>query len=274
MLALAVTRESGFDDLGAGDEVVEAAAVVAEDQAPVGDVKGGAEEERTDDRKEAEDYAAERDERFAEEPGVEEAGFGAVDAGDADLRDDFADGLSAGAEKENLDDEKEEPTGEDDEDAEAEAHHVELLGVGFDAAHAGLDDFNEFGSEDEKARNAAENFDDPVDEAGEKAGAALGEICGRGGRGKERGRDGEGAAGDEGRGGGTFGVELGKVAQGAPLVGAGEFGAGLEVGAAGGDPGTDLFDAGGAVFFSVAAEDGEHDGNEAKGGRGVNWRGG
>ncbi len=175
-----VGRCSGFDDLGAGDEVVEAAAVVAENEAPIGEVKRGSEKERSDDGEEAEDDAGESDEGFAEEPGVEEAGFGAVDAGDADLGDDLADGLAAGAEEKDLDDQKDEPADESDESAESEAGHVVLFGIGLDALHAGADDFGEFGAEDEKAWEAEEDFERPVDEAREEARAAFGEFDGFG----------------------------------------------------------------------------------------------
>ncbi len=183
LLRSATMGGSGFDDVGAGDEIVEAATIVAEDEAPIGKVKGGAEEEGADDGQEAEDDAAEGDECFAEEPGVEEAGFGAVEAGNADFGDDFADRLAAGAEQEDLNDEENEPAGEGDEASEAQAHHVELLGVGLDALHAGPDDFGEFGAEDEEAGKAAEDFERPVDETREETRAAFGEIDGSGGGG-------------------------------------------------------------------------------------------
>ena len=171
--------------MGAGDEVVEAAAVVAENEAPVGEMKSGTEEERADDGQEAEDDAGESDEGFAEEPGVEEARFGAVDTGDADFGDDLADGLAAGAEKNDLNDEKDEPADEGDESAESETGHVVLCGIGFDALHARADDFGEFRAEDEEAWEAEEDFESPVDEAGEEARAAFGEFDGfdRGGGG-------------------------------------------------------------------------------------------
>lgn len=269
-------RRSRFDDVGAGDEVVQAAAIVAENEAPVGQVKGRAEEEGADDREEAENDTAEGDECFAQEPGVEEAGFGAVETGDANFGDDFADRLAADAEQEDLNDEEDEPAGEHHETAEAKPGHVELLRIGLDALHGGTNHFGEFGPEDEQAGETAEDFEGPVDEAREEAGPAFGELGGEDdGCGSRRSVSGRGGEFGEERGSAGGGVELGEVAERAPVVGASEFRAGIEIGATACDPGANLFDAGRAVFVSVAADDGEHEreGSERTAGRQLTERG-
>src|SRR5690606_20427257 len=104
-------RGSGFHDAGAGDEVVDAAAVLAEDEAGVDDREDEAEAEGQ--------QAGEARHEVAQEPAVDEAGAGAVvDAHDAETEYDFRDGLAARAEEDDLNDRDDQHAGAEDEETE------------------------------------------------------------------------------------------------------------------------------------------------------------
>ena len=196
-----------FDHLGAGDVVVEAAAVVAENEAVVGE---------REEEAEIGDGADKGRDDGAEEENFYEAGVRfVVEAHDADAEDAFTDGLAAGDEHPQLHAEEGEHRDDHDHEAGAEAggggEFFEVAAQAESGAGRSERDHDESGQGEGSA-------DDIVEDLGEEAFAAARENGGGGDGVRERlggGVVGRGAG--EGRGEGFARAEFHVVAQSAPF---------------------------------------------------------
>ncbi len=268
---LAVARRAGrrprptaegalqFDHFCAGDEVVNAAAVGAENETVVGEREGDSDER---------DRADERGENGAKQKYFHEAGVGFVFKGnDLDAEDAFSDRLTASNDHPELNAGQYQHGGKGDHQAGAKTRGGREFFQVRPEAEAGAGGGE--GHHDQAGERARE-ADHVVEDLREQTFAAAGQRRGLGVGLGERSGGGIGGRVGDGRWQQRRRAEFNVVAEAAPFFGAEGFGFGLEVGATGGDPIAKLVGGDRAIFFAVASDNGEHERNKTRGSRGVN----